>query len=222
MTRPSGARWSCGRQYRLLEGAVRDLEDGREAVGSRLVGSEETEALPVGLDHIAQVGAQDTGGLGARRAWRGHLDGVLAKVGQREITQEESAVGDAGWRSCGGAAWAAAPSAPAPASPSRRRAPRRGSCAATIELGEVLRVGPHLAQRHLVRAERSFHLLAVDDFRPGPAFWRAQDDHRPGRPAGCAPSSRAARWIAWISSTTWSSTSAMRRCAGSGSWPSTK
>ena len=43
------------------------------------------------------------------------------------------------------------------------------------------RVGPHLGERHLVRAEGPFDGDAVDHLRPGPALRRAQDDERPAR-----------------------------------------
>ena len=37
-------------------------------------------------------------------------------------------------------------------------------------------------QRHLVRAKRAFDLLAIHDFRPGPALGRFEHDHGPARP----------------------------------------
>ena len=50
-----------------------------------------------------------------------------------------------------------------------------------LELREVLRVRPHLVQRHLVRAEGALDLLPVDDLRAGPALGGAEHDHRPAR-----------------------------------------
>ena len=40
-----------------------------------------------------------------------------------------------------------------------------------------------MAQRHLMRTQRAFDLLAVHDFRTGPALGRLQDNHRPLGPA---------------------------------------
>src|SRR5207253_2045346 len=51
-----------------------------------------------------------------------------------------------------------------------------------LELGEMLGVASDVAQRHLVRAEGPFGLLAVHDLRSGPALWAAEDDQRPARP----------------------------------------
>src|ERR1700722_5417793 len=38
-----------------------------------------------------------------------------------------------------------------------------------------------IRKRNLMRAPGSFDGYAVDKFRPGPAFGRAEDDHRPDR-----------------------------------------
>ena len=48
----------------------------------------------------------------------------------------------------------------------------------------VLRMAPHLAHRHLMRAPVAFLPLAVDLLWAGPAFRRAHDDHRPHGPLG--------------------------------------
>ena len=56
-------------------------------------------------------------------------------------------------------------------------------------LGLLARSG----ERHLMRAERAFDLLAVHYLRPGPAFRRAQDDHRPASGACVNPFVRARR-----------------------------
>src|SRR5260221_14532674 len=37
-------------------------------------------------------------------------------------------------------------------------------------------------ERHLMRAPSPLHRLAVHELWPGPAFWRAEDDHGPTRP----------------------------------------
>ena len=46
-------------------------------------------------------------------------------------------------------------------------------------------------QGNLVRSKRAFYLQAVDDFRPGPAFGRSEDDHGPARSRGILVFSRA-------------------------------
>ena len=47
---------------------------------------------------------------------------------------------------------------------------------------QVIGFFAQLAQRHLVRAPRVLHRLAVDELRSRPALGRAQNDHGPGRP----------------------------------------
>ena len=46
----------------------------------------------------------------------------------------------------------------------------------------MLGVRLRLAHRDLMRPERAFHLLPVDDLGSGPSLWASEDDHRPGRP----------------------------------------
>ena len=50
-----------------------------------------------------------------------------------------------------------------------------------LEQFQVLGLGGHVGERHLVRAEGAFGRQAVDLFRAGPALGRAEDDHRPER-----------------------------------------
>ena len=52
-----------------------------------------------------------------------------------------------------------------------------------------------IRDRDLMRAPGSLDRLAVDEFRPGPAFGRAEDDHRPARPLHRLRRGRAAFWI---------------------------
>ena len=44
----------------------------------------------------------------------------------------------------------------------------------------------HVAERHLMRAPRTFAFLAINRFRAGPSLGRTQDDHRPARPGHVA------------------------------------
>ena len=50
-----------------------------------------------------------------------------------------------------------------------------------FELLDVLGI-LEVRERHLMRAPGPLHRLAVDELRPGPAFWRAEHDHGPARP----------------------------------------
>ena len=50
-----------------------------------------------------------------------------------------------------------------------------------FELLQVRRIG-QVVERHLVRAPGPLHRQAVDEFRPRPAFRRAENDHRPAWP----------------------------------------
>ena len=59
-------------------------------------------------------------------------------------------------------------------------------------MGEVLGVGAHFGERHLMRAPRAFDGKAVDERGPGPPLGRPQHDHRPAR-AGPRRPTRAPR-----------------------------
>ena len=48
----------------------------------------------------------------------------------------------------------------------------------------MFRFAFQIGDRHLMRAPCSFDRLAVDKFRPSPAFWSAQNNHWPGRQLG--------------------------------------
>src|SRR6266436_9375856 len=50
-----------------------------------------------------------------------------------------------------------------------------------FELLDVLRI-LEVRERHLMRAPSPLDWLAVHELWPGPAFWRAEDDHGPTRP----------------------------------------
>ena len=55
-----------------------------------------------------------------------------------------------------------------------------------LELRQMLRIRPHLRERHLVRAPRPLHRQPVHELRTRPALRRPQHDHRPARPLGAA------------------------------------
>ena len=112
MTRPSGDRWSSVGMTVAEPLLVRRLEHGGQAVGGGLVGAEDPEVAPLGveLDHVAEELAQGAGILVHDVARLGHVDRVVAEVGQPQVAEQDAAVGDAGWRPSG-----ARPSGRAPA-----------------------------------------------------------------------------------------------------------
>ena len=171
---------------------VRRLEHCREPVRRGLVGPHQPEPVAVADDHVAQKRAKDLGGLGGfgRRLVHGH--GVIGKRGQVEISQQQPAVG---------MRIGAHPALPGGRQLSQIGSQRTvlveqflGHIAAQpgLELGHVLRVGVRLGQRNLVRPPGVLDLLAVHLPGPGPALRRAQNDHRPQRPARLAVQPRRA------------------------------
>ena len=163
-------------------GTVGRLEDRVEAVRGRLIGPEHPERLRIGLDHVAQEGAEHSRRLARGRGRRGHLDPVLAEVGQVQAAQEQAAVG-------------VRVRAHASIAPGRQRRQLRAQRTALVEQllrpvgthpcleqGQMGRVAADVRDRHLVRPERAFHLLAVDFLGACPALRGPQDDHRPARP----------------------------------------
>ena len=184
MTRPGPGLVLVGRQDLALELAVGDLEDGAEPVRRGLVRPEDPERLHVPGDHVAEEGAQDPGRLARRRAGGGHVDRVVAEVGQVEVAQEQPAVG------------VRVGAHPAIA-PRRQLGELRDERAVLVEQllgpvaaqpgleqGQVGRVRPDLGERHLVRSPGPLDREPVDLLRAGPALGRPEDDHRPGRPVG--------------------------------------
>ena len=121
----------------------------------------------------------------------GHLDGVVAEVGQLELAQQQAAVG-------------VRVGAHAPLARGRQRGQLRAQRAVLVEqllgavgaqpllqLGQVLGLGAQVGKRHLMGAEGSLRRQAVDHLGAGPALGRAQHDHRPARPLGRADVVRA-------------------------------
>jgi hypothetical protein len=72
--------------------AIGDLEGGAQPVRRGLVGPEDPERLGVGLHDVAHPAAEDPHRLRRPRRRRGHVDGVLAEVGQLEVSQQGAAV----------------------------------------------------------------------------------------------------------------------------------
>ena len=152
-SRPSQA--PVGRPRRRRRGGWRRSRPGRRC-GSSVAGCARiTSRRKPPSTRVASRG---------RRAGRGHVDGVVAEVGQRAGRAAAGRRWRAGWRSC-----AARPSGASAASSAtqrarrRRRAPRAGSCAATPR---AARGAPGcratLGERHLVRAPGALDRQAVD------------------------------------------------------------
>src|SRR5438445_8109760 len=149
-----------------------------------------------------------------------HGHRVVAKVGQRQVVQQDAAVG---------MGIGTHPAVPGGRQRRKLRTKRSAfveqllrpvAAHPAIEKLEVLRLVADIGDRDLVRPECSLRREAVDLLRARPALGRAKDDHRPPWP-GQVASARAARWIAVISSSTWSSTAAIRWWTTVGSLPFT-
>ena len=131
------------------------------------------------------------------------VDRVVAEVGQRQVAQQAGRRWRAGWRSCGGSSWAASAASSGDERPVLVEELLRAVAAHPgLEQRQVLGVGraPRVSGTWW-SAQGALDGQAVDDLGPGPALGRAQHDHRPARAVRCRRSSRAARWIAWISCT---------------------
>src|SRR5690242_13026186 len=59
-----------------------------------------------------------------------------------------------------------------------------------FQLGQMLRVGAHVRQWHLMRAERALDWLTIHHLRSRPPLGRAQHDGRPGWLSREAPRAR--------------------------------
>ena len=72
---------------------VGHVEHRLQPVGRGLVGPEDAEVVGVEPDHLGEPPPEHPGGLGGRRAGRGHVDAVVAEVRQPQILEQQSAVG---------------------------------------------------------------------------------------------------------------------------------
>ena len=161
--------------------SVRGFEDRTQPVRDRLVRAHDPEVVGILLHDVAEVGAHDARRLARRRARARHLDGVVAEVWKPQVYQQLAAVG--------------VRVRAHPAIPRRRQAgelvhqPARAveelfdvvAAHPFLEDLDVVRMRCEIGDRHLVRAERAFDLLAVDDLRAGPTLGCTQDEHRPRR-----------------------------------------
>ena len=147
------------------------LEQRFQAVGECLVRAENAEIalLVIQLRHITQETPEHMGVADAARARRGHVDRVVAEIRHPQVVQQHAAVG------MGIRAHASAPLG-------RKFGQFRFQAALVIEefLGPIA-PQPVFQQfevfgltgwveRHLVRTEIAFDLLAIDHCRSGPAL----------------------------------------------------
>ena len=162
-----------------VEGPVGHLEDVGEPVGFGLVGPEQPEVRRVGLDHVAQPGAEYPGGFGHARARAGDRHGVVGEVGQPQVAQEQAAVG------------VRVRAHPPLAARGQRRQLGYQRAAGVEELLRVVRTHPRLelrqvlgisarrGDRDLMRPPGPLHRQPVHHLGPGPPLRRLQDDGRP-------------------------------------------
>ena len=163
------------------EDLVGDGVHAVEAVGRRLVRSEDAEVVRVVADDVHEIFAQHPGRL-VRRAARGaHGDGVGTEVGKPQGTLEQPPVG------VGVGAH--------PPHPLGSEGPELGRESALVieQLGGPVGTHPLLqlhpvavvlagrGQRHLMRSPGALDRDAVDHLRPGPSLGCDQQDHRPDR-----------------------------------------
>ncbi len=166
------------------------LVDRLQPIGGRLVGPEHAEVGHVVAHHVAQELAQRLGVLVQHLARLLHLDRIVAEVRQLQVPAQQAAVG-------------VRVGAHAAAARGGERTQLRHQPAVGVEQFlwlvalhpvfqqlQMLGIGAHVRERHLVRAPRALCLVAVDLLGTGPALGRAQHDHRPARPLGLAAAAR--------------------------------
>ena len=168
---------------------IGDFEDGFQAIGDRLVGTEDPEVprILVQLDHVAKEPAEHVHVAGLDGGGRGHAHRVVAEVRHAQLAQQFPAIGvGIGTH---------------PSVALRAQLGQFGQEPAAL-VEELFRlVAPHPAlellemlgrsrgrhgERHLMGPERALDRQAIDEFRSGPALERSEDDHRPARASGVA------------------------------------
>ncbi len=183
---PLGRQVVVGGEGLTLPLTVGDLEDVLQPVGAGLVGAEDAESLRVVAGHVAEVGAKHLGGLREGRPGAGHLHRVVAEVGQHQVLEEQPAVGmRVGAHppvALGGEALQLGDQGPVLV----EELVGVVALEPRLKHGEMVGVGLHLGQRHLVRSPGPLGGQPVDELRPGPPLGALEDDHRPCGPGGVA------------------------------------
>ena len=164
--------------------AVSDLEDSAEQIRQCLIGTKNSEIALIQLDDVLKELAEHKSILSLHGSGRRHVNRVNAEIRHSQVVQQNPAIG----------VWVGAHS---PVTLGRKlrqfsyqppgrvkQLLRLVAFHPAFELRDMLRMSLIDKERHLVRPEGSLDLQPVDDFRPGPALGRSQDDHWPARPGG--------------------------------------
>ena len=164
--------------------AIGGLEHGAQTIGEGFVRTEDPEVslFRVKLNHVTKEDAELVRVGRRHRTRRRYAHRIIPKVRHIQVAQQGAAVG-------------VGIGAHAPLSPRSEFGQLRLQATAFLEKLlrpialhpafqhlEVLGMRGVNGERDLVRTEGAFDLYAVDHLRPGPAFGRIQDDHRPARP----------------------------------------
>ena len=168
--------------------------------------------------------AQHAGGLAAAAPGAGHVDGVVAEVGQAQVAQQQAAVGVRVGAHAAGALRAPARRVPATSAPVVVEQ-LLGPVAAQplLEQAQVLRVVARSRRAAPGGSARCPRPDPVDLVGPGPALGRAQHDHRPARALARHRPSRARLLDRGdLVERPRPAAAAMRWCIAAGSSPSTK
>ena len=115
-------------------------------------------------------------------AGRRDLDGVVPKVGHVEVVQQETAIGVRVGTHPPRAARRKCRELRHEASVRVEQFVRAVAPHPALEIGDVVGMRRIDEDRHLMGAERALDPQPVDLLRAGPAFRRAEHDHRPARP----------------------------------------
>ena len=143
-------------------------------------------------DHVAQEGAEHARRFAGRRARLLHVHGVIAEVGQRKLAKKQAAVRVRVGAHAAVAAWRQVDELGDEGAVLVEELFRAVASQPFLELADSLRVLADVRERNLMRAPRVLHGQAVDLLRSSPALRRAQDQHRPSRPARLAVLARGA------------------------------
>ena len=160
---------------------ARDVEEGIETVGCRLVGPEDPEVgrTCVGVHDIPEELAENAGGLADGDARGVDRHAIFPEVRQSQIPQQETAVG----------VGVGAHAAVAHGRQGRQLGPEGAGCGEqllgpvaaqpVLQLAQMVRIGLDLGEGHLMGSPRSLGRLPVHLPGPSPTLRRSQHDHRP-------------------------------------------
>ena len=159
-----------------------------QSIGERLVRAKDPEIalLRIQFFDIAQETTEHMRVADAAIARRSHVNRVIAEIRHAQVAQQHAAVGVG---------------IGAHASFALRGKFRQLRFQSALLIEEflrpvarepvfqqlqVFRMSRRVRERHLVRAERAFNLLAIDHLRSRPTLGRIENDHRPARTSDVA------------------------------------